>query len=122
MADPGTQAQAAEEKPGLRPLALAITVLGLVVFALMVGLVTESVTEQVDSFKKGRSKVLLLDLSRTHTVMRTLSLSLRQWSPNPHVILSHGPRTPINNIYSRRSHARARRARTHAHHTYLRTG
>ena len=35
VADPGTQAQAAEEKPGLRPLALAITVLGLVVFALM---------------------------------------------------------------------------------------
>lgn len=58
VADPGTQANAAEEKPALRPVALSITVLGLVVFALMVGLVTESVTEQVDSFKKGRSKVL----------------------------------------------------------------
>jgi hypothetical protein len=66
VADPGTQAQTAiGDKSSLRPLALMITVLGLVTFALLVGLVTESVTEQVDSFKKGLSKVL----ERDHILM-----------------------------------------------------
>uniref|UniRef100_A0A7S0EYY4 RCK N-terminal domain-containing protein n=1 Tax=Hanusia phi TaxID=3032 RepID=A0A7S0EYY4_9CRYP len=56
VADPGTQVNA--ERPGLRAIALAITVGGLVVFALMVGLITESVSEQVEDFRKGKSRVL----------------------------------------------------------------
>jgi len=63
VADPGTQSNA--EKPGLRAVAFAITISGLVVFALMIGLITESVAEQVDDFKKGRSRVLEND----HTLM-----------------------------------------------------
>ena len=65
VADPGTQAQFGEDKPALRPAALGITVAGLITFALLVGLITESVTEQVDNFKKGISKVL----DRDHIVM-----------------------------------------------------
>ena len=58
VADPGTQAQAGAENPALRPVAIAVTLLGLVTFALLVSLVTESVAEQVDSFKRGLSRVL----------------------------------------------------------------
>ena len=42
-----------------------LQIAGLVVFALMIGLITESVAEQVDDFKKGRSRVL----ERDHTLM-----------------------------------------------------
>jgi hypothetical protein len=58
VADPGTQVQVGGDKPSLRPLAIALTLAGLVTFALLVGLITESVSEQVDNFKKGISKVL----------------------------------------------------------------
>jgi hypothetical protein len=65
VADPGTQVQVGGDKPSLRPLALTLTLAGLVTFALLVGLITESVSEQVDNFKKGISKVL----DRDHVLM-----------------------------------------------------
>ena len=63
VADPGTQVNA--ESPSLRAVAFGITVTGLVVFALMIGIITESVAEQVEEFKKGRSRVL----ERDHVLM-----------------------------------------------------
>ena len=50
---------------GRRCVAVCVSIGGMLIFALMVGLVTESISEKVDSLKKGRSDVI----ERNHTLI-----------------------------------------------------
>eukprot|EP00960_Hanusia_phi_P077665 768725-Hanusia_phi.AAC.3 len=59
VANPGTQANV--ENPSERVIALSITVAGLLVFAVMIGIITETVSEKVDEFKKGKNRILARD-------------------------------------------------------------
>merc|ERR1712166_697608 len=59
VADPGTHA--AETEWQSRLVAFLISLGGMLVFALMIGLVTETISEYVDDLKKGRSKVIESD-------------------------------------------------------------
>ncbi|EKX37061.1 hypothetical protein GUITHDRAFT_145302 [Guillardia theta CCMP2712] len=59
VANPGTQANV--QNPSERVIALSITVAGLLVFAVMIGLITETVSEKVDEFKKGKNRIFARD-------------------------------------------------------------
>ena len=59
------------EAPTLRTVALITSVTGLVAFALMIGLITDSVGAAVDDFREGRSRVL----ERGHVLMLGWSAS-----------------------------------------------
>mmetsp|Transcript_4108 Transcript_4108/g.8868 ORF Transcript_4108/g.8868 Transcript_4108/m.8868 type:complete len:1132 (+) Transcript_4108:483-3878(+) len=56
VADPGTHA----EERGLaeRLVALLLTIGGMLIFALMIGIIAESVSDLLDDLKKGRSRVI----------------------------------------------------------------
>merc|ERR1712195_244577 len=56
VADPGTHAE--EKDWDSRLVAFLISLGGMLVFALMIGLVTDTISEYVDGLKKGRRKVL----------------------------------------------------------------
>jgi len=56
VADPGTHADA--EGTGVRLVAFLVTMGGMLVFALMIGIISESIGEKVDELKRGKSKVL----------------------------------------------------------------
>jgi len=56
VADPGTHAE--EKDWGTRLVAFVVSLGGMLVFALMIGLVTDTISMYVDSLKKGRSRVL----------------------------------------------------------------
>ncbi|EGD80746.1 hypothetical protein PTSG_01334 [Salpingoeca rosetta] len=56
ISDPGTHA---DVDPGLpRLIAFALTVGGMLVFALLVGIISDEISERVDDLKKGRSSVI----------------------------------------------------------------
>ncbi|EKX53191.1 hypothetical protein GUITHDRAFT_84343 [Guillardia theta CCMP2712] len=103
VADPGTQVNA--EKPGLRAIALAITVGGLVVFALMVGLITESVSEQVEDFRKGKSRVLehghtlILGFNdKCLSIIEELAIAFESEGGGTMVVLSDHPKEEMETI------------------------
>jgi hypothetical protein len=56
VADPGTHADA--DGTLVRMVSFAITIGGMLVFALMIGIISESIGEKVDDLKKGRSRVI----------------------------------------------------------------
>eukprot|EP00586_Coscinodiscus_wailesii_P021362 CAMPEP_0172505778 /NCGR_PEP_ID=MMETSP1066-20121228/188898_1 /TAXON_ID=671091 /ORGANISM="Coscinodiscus wailesii, Strain CCMP2513" /LENGTH=698 /DNA_ID=CAMNT_0013282515 /DNA_START=263 /DNA_END=2359 /DNA_ORIENTATION=- len=56
VADPGTHADA--EGTLVRFVSLVITIGGMVIFAFMVGLISESIGEKLDELKKGKSRVI----------------------------------------------------------------
>ena len=103
VADPGTQVNA--EKPGLRAIALALTVGGLVVFALMVGLITESVSEQVEDFRKGKSRVLehghtlILGFNdKCLSIIEELAIAFESEGGGTMVVLSDHPKEEMETI------------------------
>ncbi len=61
IADAGTQG--GEQSTLTRAIALVITVGGMMIFALLLGLVSETLGERVDELKKGRSRVIESDHS-----------------------------------------------------------
>lgn len=56
VADPGTHADT--EGMLVRLVSFTITIGGMLVFALMIGIISESIGEKVDELKKGRSRVI----------------------------------------------------------------
>jgi hypothetical protein len=56
VSDPGTHADT--EGTLVRLVAFLITIGGMLVFALMIGIISESIGESVDELKKGKSRVL----------------------------------------------------------------
>lgn len=63
VADPGTHADT--DGSLVRPVAFLITIGGMLVFALMIGIINESIGEKMDDLKKGRSRVI----ESGHTLM-----------------------------------------------------
>ena len=63
VADAGNHADS--EGMGPRVVSVCVSVGGMLVFALMVGLVSESIGEKVDSLRKGKSDVI----ERNHTLI-----------------------------------------------------
>ncbi|CAI5469474.1 unnamed protein product [Closterium sp. Yama58-4] len=63
VADAGNHADS--EGVGPRVVAVAVSIGGMLVFALMVGLVSEGISEKVDSLRKGKSDVI----ERNHTLI-----------------------------------------------------
>lgn len=59
VADPGTHADA--EGTLVRLVSFFITIGGMVIFALMIGIISEFISEQVDDFKQGKSRVIEAD-------------------------------------------------------------
>ena len=57
VADPGTHADAPE---GIlvRAISFSITLGGMIIFALMIGIISDSIGEKVDELKKGKSRVV----------------------------------------------------------------
>ena len=56
VADPGTHADT--EGTLERIIAFCVTIGGMLVFALMIGIISESIGEQVDNLRKGKSRVI----------------------------------------------------------------
>jgi len=56
VADPGSHAD--ETGTSARIISLACTIGGMLIFALMIGLITEAISEQVDTLRKGKSDVI----------------------------------------------------------------
>jgi hypothetical protein len=56
VADPGTHADA--DGTLVRLVSFTITIGGMLVFALMIGIISESIGERVDDLKKGKSRVI----------------------------------------------------------------
>mmetsp|Transcript_11245 Transcript_11245/g.22265 ORF Transcript_11245/g.22265 Transcript_11245/m.22265 type:complete len:821 (+) Transcript_11245:92-2554(+) len=63
VADPGTHADT--EGSMVRLVSFSITIGGMLVFALMIGIISESIGERVDELKKGKSRVI----ESGHTLM-----------------------------------------------------
>lgn len=63
VADSGNHANAAGFGPKL--VSVSISIGGMLVFAMMLGLVTDSISEKFDSLRKGRSEVI----ERSHTLI-----------------------------------------------------
>jgi len=63
VADPGTHADS--EGGMVRLVAFSITIGGMLVFALMIGIISESIGEKVDDLRKGKSRVI----ESGHTLM-----------------------------------------------------
>lgn len=64
VADPGTHADCPETFL-IRLISLAVTLGGMLIFALMIGIISDYIAEKVDDLKKGKSRIIDLD----HTVM-----------------------------------------------------
>jgi len=64
VADPGTHADCPDYLP-TRLTSFVITVGGMLIFALMIGIISDYIAEKVDDLKKGKSKIIDVD----HTVM-----------------------------------------------------
>ncbi len=56
MADPGTHADV--ESSGGRLIALLLTVGGMLIFALMIGIIADGVSGGLDALKQGKSRVV----------------------------------------------------------------
>ena len=56
VADPGTHAD--QEQPTLRTIAFLATIGGMLIFALMIGIVADAVSDSLDELKKGKSRVI----------------------------------------------------------------
>lgn len=56
VADPGTHAD--QERPTLRTIAFLATIGGMLIFALMIGIVADAVSDSLDELKKGKSRVI----------------------------------------------------------------
>jgi len=59
VADPGTHADA--EGTAVRFVSFCITIGGMLIFALMIGIISEAINEKVDGLKKGKSRVIEAD-------------------------------------------------------------
>lgn len=64
VADPGTHADC-EKTFLIRMISFSVTVGGMLIFALMVGIVSDYISDKVDDLKKGKSRIIDTD----HTVM-----------------------------------------------------
>lgn len=64
VADPGTHADCPETLP-IRMASFTITLGGMLVFALMIGIISDYLAEKVDDLKKGKSRIIDVD----HTVI-----------------------------------------------------
>jgi len=64
VADPGTHADC-EATFLIRMISFSVTVGGMLIFALMIGIISDYIAEKVDDLKKGKSRIIDTD----HTVM-----------------------------------------------------
>ena len=64
VADPGTHADCPEAFL-IRLISFTITLGGMLIFALMIGIISDYIAEKVDDLKKGKSRIIDID----HTVM-----------------------------------------------------
>lgn len=64
VADPGTHADCPETFL-IRLISFAVTLGGMLIFALMIGIISDYIAEKVDDLKKGKSRIIDID----HTVM-----------------------------------------------------
>ncbi|KAL7532696.1 hypothetical protein ACHAXR_004791 [Thalassiosira sp. AJA248-18] len=64
VADPGTHADCPETF-FIRLISFAVTLGGMLIFALMIGIISDYIAEKVDDLKKGKSRIIDID----HTVM-----------------------------------------------------
>jgi len=64
VADPGTHADCPETFL-IRMISFAVTLGGMLIFALMIGIISDYIAEKVDDLKKGKSRIIDID----HTVI-----------------------------------------------------
>mmetsp|Transcript_28414 Transcript_28414/g.60182 ORF Transcript_28414/g.60182 Transcript_28414/m.60182 type:complete len:1000 (+) Transcript_28414:244-3243(+) len=64
VADPGTHADCPESFL-IRLISFTVTLGGMLIFALMIGIISDYIAEKVDDLKKGKSRIIDID----HTVM-----------------------------------------------------
>lgn len=98
FADPGTHVEV--NGVYLRSVAVFITILGMVFFALLIGLVSEAVEDKIESLKEGKTKVyeenhiVIIGFSlQTITIIKQLKYTYQKI-----VLLSHHPKQEIEDI------------------------
>eukprot|EP00123_Amoebidium_parasiticum_P016867 comp23617_c2_seq1/m.40189 comp23617_c2_seq1/g.40189 ORF comp23617_c2_seq1/g.40189 comp23617_c2_seq1/m.40189 type:complete len:773 (-) comp23617_c2_seq1:135-2453(-) len=93
VADPGTHA----DQDGIleRAVAFLLTVGGMLVFALLIGIIADEISSQVDSLRKGRSRVIEVDHTlilgwsdKTLPILKELSLANESMGGGTVVVLA----------------------------------
>ena len=75
---------------GCSQVGLIISIGGMLVFALVVGIVAESISESIDGLRHGRTRVI----ESNHTILLNWSQAPPTASQWPRVRESHAPATP----------------------------